>query len=69
MLSFYAKRARGLMARYAIDHRIDRSEGLRGFDVDGYRFDTRASSATDFVFRRPQPPPIAQVRAAARLRD
>ena len=68
MLSFFAKRARGLMARYAIDHRIDRPEGLKGFDVDGYRFDPRQSSAEEMVFRRPQPPPLAQVRAAARLR-
>jgi cytoplasmic iron level regulating protein YaaA (DUF328/UPF0246 family) len=68
MLSFYAKRARGLMARYAVDHRIDRPEGLKGFDIDGYRFAKTQSSEADWVFSRPQPPPIAQVRAAERLR-
>ncbi|HET9160249.1 MAG TPA: peroxide stress protein YaaA, partial [Caulobacteraceae bacterium] len=38
MLSFFAKRARGLMARYAIDHRINRVEGLKGFEIDGYSY-------------------------------
>ncbi|SDV49983.1 peroxide stress protein YaaA [Chitinasiproducens palmae] len=54
IISFYAKRARGLMARYAIDHRIERAEQLQQFDVDGYRYDAEASSATDWVFRRKQ---------------
>lgn len=56
IVSFFAKRARGLMARFAIDRRIDRAEGLKAFDVDGYRFQPAASSATDWVFTRPQPP-------------
>jgi cytoplasmic iron level regulating protein YaaA (DUF328/UPF0246 family) len=55
-LMLYAKTARGLMARYAIDHRIDRAEGLKAFDVSGYGFDTALSSKTDWVFTRPQPP-------------
>src|SRR5436189_179262 len=42
IISFYAKRARGLMARYAIDNRIDKAADLRGFDVAGYRFDKAA---------------------------
>jgi uncharacterized protein len=64
VISFFAKRARGLMARYAIDHRIDRAEGLKDFDVDGYRFQPKASTDTEWVFSRPQPPPAAQLRAA-----
>ncbi len=36
--SFPAKRARGMMARWMCEHRIDRPEGLKGFDSDGYRF-------------------------------
>jgi cytoplasmic iron level regulating protein YaaA (DUF328/UPF0246 family) len=52
----YAKTARGLMARFAIDHRIDRAEGLKAFDVSGYGFDAALSSKTDWVFTRPQPP-------------
>lgn len=57
IISFYAKKARGLMARYAIDHRIDRAEGLKAFDTDGYRFQPQASSDAEWVFSRPQPPP------------
>jgi len=52
VISFYAKKARGLMARYAIDHRIDRAEGLKGFTVAGYAFDGRASTAEDWIFTR-----------------
>jgi len=56
-LMLYAKQARGLMARYAIDHRIERAEQLKAFDVAGYAFDAALSSATDWVFTRLQPPP------------
>lgn len=52
IISFFAKRARGLMARYAIQNRIETPEGLQGFDLDGYRFTPDASSADHFVFRR-----------------
>ena len=55
-LSFYAKRARGMMARYAIDHRIDEPEGLKGFDTGGYAFRPELSNEADWVFARPQPP-------------
>jgi cytoplasmic iron level regulating protein YaaA (DUF328/UPF0246 family) len=53
-ISFFAKKARGLMARYAIDHRIDRAEGLKDFAVEGYRFQPDRSSDMDWVFVRPQ---------------
>ena len=52
VISFFAKRARGLMARYAITHRIGTPEGLRGFDLDGYRFDAASSEPQRLVFRR-----------------
>jgi cytoplasmic iron level regulating protein YaaA (DUF328/UPF0246 family) len=55
ILSFYAKTARGLMARYAIDHRIDRAEGLKGFDSAGYGFRPDLSTETDWTFCRPHP--------------
>jgi cytoplasmic iron level regulating protein YaaA (DUF328/UPF0246 family) len=54
-LAFFAKTARGLMTRYAIDHRIDRVEGLKDFDVAGYRFQPGLSDAREWVFVRPQP--------------
>jgi uncharacterized protein len=54
-LMHYAKRARGMMARYAIDHRIDRAEGLKAFDSGGYRYDADLSNGGDWVFTRPHP--------------
>ena len=54
IISFFAKRARGLMARYAIEHRIKRVEDLKGFDADGYRFAPAASEPDRLVFRRRQ---------------
>lgn len=65
IVSFYAKRARGLMARYAIDNRIERAADLRAFDVDGYRFLADQSSDETFIFSRPQPPPPSQQREEA----
>ena len=65
ILSFFAKRARGLMARFAIDNRIDRAVDLKAFDRAGYRFVAGQSSDEEFTFARPQPPPVAQTRARA----
>ena len=52
VISFFAKRARGLMARYAITHRIERVAGLTGFDREGYAYDPAASEPDRLVFRR-----------------
>ncbi len=52
IISFFAKRARGLMARYAIQHRLETPEGLRSFDLDGYRLAPEVSSPDRLVFRR-----------------
>ncbi len=52
IISFFAKRARGLMARYAIQHRIETPEGLKAFDLDGYRLAPEASTAERLLFRR-----------------
>jgi uncharacterized protein len=52
VISFYAKQARGLMARYAITHRLDTPEALQGFDLGGYGFDAAASDHNRWVFRR-----------------
>ena len=55
-LMVYAKKARGLMARWMIENRIDAPEALTRFDVEGYRFDAAGSSADQLLFTRPQPP-------------
>lgn len=52
VISFYAKKARGLMARYLIDHRIDQVEDLKNFDREGYVYCPQSSSATEWVFLR-----------------
>ena len=52
IISFFAKRARGAMARFAIDERLDTAEDLKAFDRDGYRFDKAASTETDWIFIR-----------------
>ncbi|HZW14288.1 MAG TPA: peroxide stress protein YaaA [Noviherbaspirillum sp.] len=52
IISFYAKRARGLMARYAAVKGITQAEKLKAFDIEGYAFDPRASSEHNWVFRR-----------------
>ncbi|WP_091734920.1 peroxide stress protein YaaA [Phenylobacterium immobile] len=66
IVSFYAKRARGLMARYAIDHRIEKAADLRAFDSQGYRFVASLSSDEEFTFQRAQPaPPSVQKKLPA----
>jgi len=50
--SFAAKRARGMMARYLCEHRIDRVEGLKGFDSDGYRWVEDGSDEATWRFVR-----------------
>lgn len=54
IISFYAKRARGLMTRYAVVNRLDEPERLQGFDYDGYAFAPEASDDRTWVFRRRQ---------------
>ena len=52
IISFFAKRARGLMARYAITHRLATPHQLEGFDLDGYAFAAASSTPERLVFRR-----------------
>lgn len=52
IISFFAKRARGTMARFAIDERVETAEDLKAFDRDGYRFDAAASTGTEWIFTR-----------------
>ncbi|TFW25594.1 peroxide stress protein YaaA [Duganella callida] len=52
IISFYAKRARGLMARYAAVKGITDPQKLKKFDVDGYAFEPAASDDKTWIFRR-----------------
>jgi cytoplasmic iron level regulating protein YaaA (DUF328/UPF0246 family) len=52
VISFWAKRARGLMARFAIKKRLKTPAGLKRFVAEGYAFDAAASEPDRLVFRR-----------------
>lgn len=52
VVSFFAKRARGLMVRFAVQHRAATPAQLQGFDAEGYRFAPAASAPDRLVFRR-----------------
>jgi len=52
VISFYAKKARGLMSRYIIENELTQPEQLKKFDVDGYAFDADASKGNELVFKR-----------------
>lgn len=52
MISFYAKKARGLMSRYIIDHQLNNAEQIKKFDSDGYRFSPEMSENNNWVFIR-----------------
>ncbi|GJH41936.1 peroxide stress protein YaaA [Pasteurella canis] len=52
VISFYAKKARGLMCRYIIQNRLTEIEQLKEFDLGGYWFDAASSSETELVFKR-----------------
>ncbi len=55
-LQFFAKRARGMMARWIVEKRAERRADLKEFDAAGYCFRNDLSSEELFVFTRPQPP-------------
>jgi cytoplasmic iron level regulating protein YaaA (DUF328/UPF0246 family) len=52
MISFFAKKARGLMVRFIIDHDVNTIEELKAFDSEGYRFDANLSKGNKLVFTR-----------------
>ena len=54
IISFFAKKARGLMARYILENRVEDVEGLKNFDADGYVFSEEQSSSTELVYLRNQ---------------
>lgn len=52
IISFYAKKARGMMSAYILKNRLTDAEGLKGFDEEGYRYNSELSTATEWVFTR-----------------
>jgi len=55
IISFMAKRARGLMVRYAVEHKLDSVKKLASFNLEGYDFSPDASEPDRLVFRRQSP--------------
>lgn len=55
MISFFAKKARGMMSRWAIDQRVKKAEELKGFDLAGYGYNPGLSTEWDWVFTRDEP--------------
>lgn len=52
IISFFAKRARGLMVRFILDNNVETIDGLKQFDSDGYRFDESLSHGNHLIFTR-----------------
>ena len=52
IISFFAKKARGMMVRYIIDTNAETIEDLKGFNYDGYQFDSNLSEGNQLVFTR-----------------
>lgn len=54
MIGIYAKRARGLMSRFIIQHRIENPDDIKDFGAEGYAFNKKLSKANNWVFTRKQ---------------
>ncbi|HHX34975.1 MAG TPA: peroxide stress protein YaaA [Gammaproteobacteria bacterium] len=55
IISFYAKKARGMMARYVIQHKVDSVDALKNFSEQGYYYSAEQSKPNHLVFLRDQP--------------
>ncbi|WP_223788667.1 peroxide stress protein YaaA [Marinicella meishanensis] len=56
-ISFFAKQARGMMARAIINHQIKEVDQIKSLEVDGYRYHEGLSTPKKWIFERQQPPP------------
>ncbi|WP_265524638.1 peroxide stress protein YaaA, partial [Providencia rustigianii] len=52
VISFYAKKARGLMSRFIIQNKLTQSKQLSDFNLEGYQFDEQQSKGNELVFTR-----------------
>ncbi len=55
IVSFYAKKARGMMINYMVRNRLKKPEELQGFDVAGYQFNAELSNDAAYTFTREEP--------------
>jgi hypothetical protein len=54
IISFFAKKARGLMARYIIQNKLTMADDIKQFDLGGYQYEPTMSKGNDWVFTRKQ---------------
>ncbi len=59
MIGMFAKQARGSMAKYMIQNRVETVEGLKKFNISGYKFQKDQSDDNNWLFTRKQPPPAS----------
>ena len=59
IISFFAKKARGQMARFILDKELNDPAGLKKFKTGGYLYNKTESTARELVFTRDAPPPAA----------
>lgn len=52
IISFFAKKARGMMSRYIIQHQTQDPEEIKSFDMGGYKFDSSESTKNEWIFTR-----------------
>ncbi|MCL4162454.1 UNVERIFIED_CONTAM: hypothetical protein GTU68_058592 [Idotea baltica] len=57
IISFYAKTARGMLAREIINHQVTQIDDIKNLSFDGYRYREDLSKELNWVFERPQPAP------------
>ena len=69
IISVFAKRARGLMVKYAIEKRVKNVEDVKNFDLEGYTYDEKQSDANTFVFTRKKKLLIAVVTVVKRRKE
>ena len=65
IISFWAKKARGAMARFIADHQLTNPQDICGFDVGGYRYDPAKSTSDSWVFSRSAPETGSEAEAEA----
>ncbi len=67
VIGFFAKKARGQMARTIIQNQIIEPEGIKSIAFDGYRYHRGLSTDDQWIFERKQPPPVNSLRKGSRI--
>ena len=52
LISFFAKKARGLMARFIVNNRLTEPEDIKDFNLEGYKFESKANDDKNYIFSR-----------------